>query len=114
MDEDSSIWSRWYVWPLIFVPGGVSVGVLILLAISFPLLPTTKTGWLACVGAGMAVSLWLGLGTFFHSQFECQIRPRRLYMAIAALLIVATGGGMIWAYIANQNFIAANFGYWHF
>ncbi|MDP5241394.1 hypothetical protein Q9Q94_17805 [Uliginosibacterium sp. 31-16] len=109
-EDRASFWSRTWIMALLAVP----ISTLILLGIIFPLLPTTKAGWLACASTGILFSVWILTGTLLEGWIERQPRFQARNKAIAILPIIAMMGGALWFYTENQAFIAANFAYWNF
>ncbi|GAB2905039.1 hypothetical protein GCM10027046_38470 [Uliginosibacterium flavum] len=99
-----------YTWPLIATP----VLMVFCLGLIYPRLPATKPGWLTFFGTGGLLALWGCLAMIFNAWLQRQKHFRSLYTSIAALVMIAMGGGILWFCIEQQDFIAANFAYWHF
>ena len=101
-----SIWHAIALWALI------TVGLLVVwLGMIYPLLPNSLPGWLACIGAGMAVGLWGTVSALLIKWLERQQRYRLLCRALAVVVALSLGCGILWIAANSSEFMHKNFRY---
>jgi hypothetical protein len=90
---------------------GVIVGPIFLLAMAYPLIPTTTMGWLVGAVAGIILGLWAVMSAFAIHWLSRQKRWPLAYKAVALLLALSLGVGIFWIALNMQGFITSNASY---
>jgi hypothetical protein len=79
----------------------------------YPLIPSTRNGWVAWSGSGVLCAAALAAGSWLSDRVEA-MNPGREYLvwkSIGAFAVVALGVLLLVGIVYSQDFVAANFTY---
>jgi hypothetical protein len=86
-------------------------GPIFLLAIAYPLIPTTAAGWAIAFIAGFLIGLWAIASAYAIHWLNSQKRWALVCKAAALLFALSLGIGIFWIALNTQGFITSNTSY---